>query len=370
MRSLDARALVLELTEGVACQDPAAARTVLMRLRALGIRISIDDFGTGYSSLSYLGQFPVDALKVDRSFVRSITTQHESAAIIGTVAAMARQLGLHIVAEGVERGEQAQALLSLHCDSGQGYLFAPPLDADAATEILHTGISRSDAIHHATRATDATEIADTTAPIGATRAIGTVTTSPATIDVGTSSGAKTASLRFPFSGRWLAVAAAAGVVLALAGVVNRFARDLGALAPTPERSRTAASPAGDTRAPAPSPEGPARTALPSPSSVPTVREPEARSFQIQHLHRLGSCGGRLRVSYQGLLFTPEEKSSNEGFLLAHGEFLPSTSGQTLTIKSHAKTYRFRASTDRRRGRDTSDTASQLQALTATLDRFR
>jgi diguanylate cyclase len=89
---VDPRALVLELTEAVACENPGAVHTVLMQLRALGLRISIDDFGTGYSSLSYLRQFPVDALKIDRSFVRGISNQDENAAIVGTVTNMARQL--------------------------------------------------------------------------------------------------------------------------------------------------------------------------------------------------------------------------------------------------------------------------------------
>jgi EAL domain-containing protein (putative c-di-GMP-specific phosphodiesterase class I) len=134
------QAVVLELTEGVACENPAAVKTALTQLRALGIRISIDDFGTGYSSLSYLRQLPVDTLKVDRSFVLGMRTHDESAAIIGTVTRMARQLGLHVVAEGIEREEQVALLRSLHCESGQGYLFARPLDVDVATEMLKTGV--------------------------------------------------------------------------------------------------------------------------------------------------------------------------------------------------------------------------------------
>ena len=128
--NVNPQTVVLELTEGVACENPAAVKTVLMQLRALGIRISIDDFGTGYSSLVYLRQLPVDTLKVDRSFVLGMRTHDESAAIIGTVTRMARQLGLHVVAEGIEREEQVALLRSLHCESGQGYLFARPLDVD------------------------------------------------------------------------------------------------------------------------------------------------------------------------------------------------------------------------------------------------
>jgi EAL domain-containing protein (putative c-di-GMP-specific phosphodiesterase class I) len=136
---IEPRSLVLELTEGVAMENPTAARSLFMRLRAMGVRISIDDFGTGYSSLAYLQQFPPDALKVDRSFVRAMATDKDTAEIVSGLVAMARQLGLHVVAEGVEHEGQLALLRSVTCAAAQGELFANPLDADAATTFLVTG---------------------------------------------------------------------------------------------------------------------------------------------------------------------------------------------------------------------------------------
>jgi diguanylate cyclase (GGDEF)-like protein len=138
--NVPARSLVLELTEGVAMDDPGAVTTALMRLRALGVRISIDDFGTGYSSLAYLRQFPVDALKIDRSFVRGIAVDKDTAAIVASTISMAQQLGLHVVAEGVEHDDQLAVLRTLKCESAQGYLFAEPLDAAAAADRVATGL--------------------------------------------------------------------------------------------------------------------------------------------------------------------------------------------------------------------------------------
>jgi hypothetical protein len=133
------RGLVLELTEGVAMENPVAVTTLLMRLRAMGIRISLDDFGTGYSSLAYLRQFPVDALKIDQSFVRGLANDKDTAVIVTGIVAMAKDLGLYVVAEGVETDVQRAALHALHCESVQGYLVARPMDARSATSFLLAG---------------------------------------------------------------------------------------------------------------------------------------------------------------------------------------------------------------------------------------
>ena len=115
----------------------------------MGIRISVDDFGTGYSSLAYLRQFPVDTLKLDRSFVRGMETHKDTAEIVGSLTAMAQQLGLHVVAEGVENEEQLSLLRALQCDSAQGYLLAKPLDVNGATEVLRNGLRPDSAADNA-----------------------------------------------------------------------------------------------------------------------------------------------------------------------------------------------------------------------------
>ena len=138
---LEPRRLVLELTEGIAMANPAAVTTLLMRLRAMGVRISVDDFGTGFSSLAYLRQFPIDTLKIDRSFVRGMVTNKDTAEIVVGLMIMSQQLGLHVVAEGIEHEDQCAQLRALKCDAGQGYLFAKPLDVEAAAEVLKTGLA-------------------------------------------------------------------------------------------------------------------------------------------------------------------------------------------------------------------------------------
>jgi len=120
-------ALTLELTESAIMKDARSAAHMLLRLRAVGVRISVDDFGTGYSSLSYLQQFALSALKVDRSFVVNLGRDREDVAIVRTIITLAHALKLVAVAEGIETDAQLARLRSLRCDFGQGYLFARPL---------------------------------------------------------------------------------------------------------------------------------------------------------------------------------------------------------------------------------------------------
>src|SRR4029079_11808734 len=103
----------------MAMENPTAVKSLLMQLRSTGVRISVDDFGTGYSSLAHLRQFPIDTLKIDRSFVRGIETRQDSAAIVGTLTDMARQLALEVVAEGIENEQQLTLLRSLRCHAAQ-----------------------------------------------------------------------------------------------------------------------------------------------------------------------------------------------------------------------------------------------------------
>jgi EAL domain-containing protein (putative c-di-GMP-specific phosphodiesterase class I)/GGDEF domain-containing protein len=125
-----AGALRLEVTETVAIADPDRVRSVLTELRSLGVRVSLDDFGTGYCSLSYLQQFPVDTLKIDRSFISRIGGGGEQGEIIRLIVSLARTLGLEVVAEGTETEEQVAYLGSLGCGYGQGFLFARPVAPD------------------------------------------------------------------------------------------------------------------------------------------------------------------------------------------------------------------------------------------------
>jgi diguanylate cyclase (GGDEF)-like protein/PAS domain S-box-containing protein len=121
------RCLKLEITESVFSDNIEAAVGLLTQLRNLGVQLSIDDFGTGYSSLSYLQRFPIDTLKIDRSFVTQMMENEENLAIVRTIVALARNLGMDVVAEGVETEDQLMLLKKLECENGQGFLFSTPL---------------------------------------------------------------------------------------------------------------------------------------------------------------------------------------------------------------------------------------------------
>lgn len=133
---LDARWVELELTESALMERPDEANRILGELKSLGLSLSVDDFGTGYSSLAYLNVFPLDQLKIDRSFVKAVTTDPKSAAISTSVIALAHRMGLTVVAEGVEHPEQLAFLAEHGCDCMQGYLFSRPLPAEQFAELL------------------------------------------------------------------------------------------------------------------------------------------------------------------------------------------------------------------------------------------
>jgi EAL domain-containing protein (putative c-di-GMP-specific phosphodiesterase class I) len=136
---LDPSRLELELTESQLMQNTEAAIAVLEELKSLGVRIAIDDFGTGYSSLGYLRRFPVDVVKIDRSFIADITSDPEDAAIAQAIIAMAHTLRLDVVAEGVETAEQLALLRDWQCDTAQGYYFSHPLSSDGMARFLTQG---------------------------------------------------------------------------------------------------------------------------------------------------------------------------------------------------------------------------------------
>jgi diguanylate cyclase (GGDEF)-like protein len=133
---LDPTTLTLEITETTLMRDAEATAKRLHMLKQLGVRIAIDDFGTGYSSLAYLRQFPVDALKIDRSFISGIAGSKGSAALIHTLVQLGKTLDIETLAEGIEEQSQLETLQREHCDHGQGFLFSRPLNVDAVEKFL------------------------------------------------------------------------------------------------------------------------------------------------------------------------------------------------------------------------------------------
>jgi EAL domain-containing protein (putative c-di-GMP-specific phosphodiesterase class I) len=136
---LNARQLKLEVTESTVMEHSDRSQKILAELDALGLSLSTDDFGTGYSSLSYLQKFPFERLKIDRSFVHKMDEDSKSEAIVKTILMLGENLGLHIVAEGIETVSQLEKLRAMGCTAGQGYLFSRPIDCEAVEEFLDAG---------------------------------------------------------------------------------------------------------------------------------------------------------------------------------------------------------------------------------------
>jgi EAL domain-containing protein (putative c-di-GMP-specific phosphodiesterase class I) len=133
---LDGRALKLEITETVIMANPELAASMLLQLKRRNIQLCIDDFGTGYSSLSYLHRFPLDTLKIDQSFVRQMEVEAEHTEIVQTIVTLAHNLGMEVIAEGIETQTQLEKLQGFNCELGQGYLFSKPVDSRTATQFI------------------------------------------------------------------------------------------------------------------------------------------------------------------------------------------------------------------------------------------
>ena len=133
--------LEIEITEGTFAQNEEDAVRALQELKSMGVRIAIDDFGTGYSSLSYLKRYPIDSLKIDRSFIKDIGTDQDSTIIPAAIISMAHSLKLKVIAEGVETQQQLAFLHEQGCDEVQGYLVSPPIPSRYIVQLLSTGIT-------------------------------------------------------------------------------------------------------------------------------------------------------------------------------------------------------------------------------------
>ena len=136
---LDPEAIVLEITESTLMIDANATVRRLQTLKSLGVRLAIDDFGTGFSSLSYLRQFPVDILKIDRSFLATVTTSVQTAVLVHSLVQLGKALGLDVIAEGIEHLDQLEALRDTECRLAQGFLFAQAVPRDEMDRLLQFG---------------------------------------------------------------------------------------------------------------------------------------------------------------------------------------------------------------------------------------
>jgi EAL domain-containing protein (putative c-di-GMP-specific phosphodiesterase class I) len=133
---MDPHSLELEVTESVLMKNAEAATSILKSVRDIGIRVSVDDFGTGYSSLSYLRRFPLDALKIDQSFLHKIYVAPDDSIIVSAIIDMGRAIGLRVIAEGVETVEELAFLKANNCDEAQGYYFSRAVPAEEFVKLL------------------------------------------------------------------------------------------------------------------------------------------------------------------------------------------------------------------------------------------
>jgi len=139
---VDAHCIELEVTETAFMNEPMVAQQVLKDLKNLGLSIALDDFGTGYSSLGYLHSFPIDTVKIDRSFVQNLSCDRRSLDIVRAIVMMAQSFGIQVVAEGIESEEEAAALVGVGCSVGQGFLFSQPLQIDAALKYARETVEK------------------------------------------------------------------------------------------------------------------------------------------------------------------------------------------------------------------------------------
>jgi EAL domain len=315
-----------------------------MRLRAMGVRISVDDFGTGYSSLAYLQQFPIDVLKLDRSFVRGMIANKDSAAIVASLIGMSQQLGLRVVAEGIEHDDQLAQLRALKCEAGQGDLFAKPLDVEQAAQLLKTGL----ALQPQRRGNaNASVRRDEGVPQLWTRG---------RLFMARRRAAVAAVVALLSSGALLAALFGAGPALGLSRV------SIVDVEPQLTGKASTSSPAS-VLTPELMAERPVRPSV-SPVSLETTAPPAliaTTSLDVVHLHRIGSCHGRLEVSRNGVAFVSKE---GDGLTLKYTEFLHALEDDTLILKSVNKTYRFKAAASGKEG------GNQLRGLADRIARSR
>mgnify|MGYP000861923548 CR=1 FL=1 len=363
---LEANRLVLELTEGSIMEKPEAASRSLMELRIMGAQVAVDDFGTGYSSLSRLCKFPLDYLKIDRNFVAGIESSRDAHEVIRTINELASQLGLRVIAEGIETRGQLELVRSLGCGFGQGFLFSQGVGSEQAEFLLMNGLPKQVA-----QEPEAVLVCPEPLPPPPRR-----------------------SLRV---NRKLVFAGAAAIVLICTGT---FLAKFSSVPPPPPshdfipqvrasalESPPATGPAKEapppvveveptatpklsTAAVIPAPPKPAAPALPPPVKEEARKEqpqpqpaPQAHRYPVVHDHVIGNCKGTLEVSHDAISYVSEHEKCN--FSLKYPECSYRLKDGRLTITSKSKNYRFKAAD----AKDKQENYSRLEAILQSIFMF-
>lgn len=341
---LDPHRLVLEVTESGVMENPASICDRLMQLRVMGIRIGLDDFGTGYSSLSHLRQIPADCLKIDRSFVQRLGRGRDNSSIAGSIAGLAHQLGLRVIAEGIETAEQLEGVRAFRCEYGQGFLFSKPLSAPEAAELLEAGLP----------------LAPQEEKSGF-EAVGAMQRMRGRLAPATAAASHFAACL----AEKIPARKAAPVLVALAALVltGGFAVLLNRAIPAPPPPiEFPAHPPGFTE-PLMIPETLSRTQE-TVVAAPARPEAPAASYPVIHDHVFGNCKGVLKIDRDGIAFVSEE--GKDSFRSGYPEFSCSLSGNQLIIETDSRTYRFKSAA----ARSDEENKSTILKMIESISRFR
>lgn len=353
---LDARNLVLELTEGMAMENPEAARSLLMQMRVMGAKIAIDDFGTGYSSLAHLRRFPLDYLKIDHSFVKSIEKKPDAREILRTIRTLAHQLGLRVIVEGIESSGQLELVRSMGCEYAQGFLFSKPVGGEQVGPYLQEGFAFDCEGRPARDDAQAGEVeAGSSGPEAQ------------------SPGLRWKPWRNPIAclrrHRALALATAA-VLLLMGNMVLHTDGDtpgpaadppaLVATAPAEKAPRAIVPPAPAATPPAAKADAGAPEAETPPAKARPV---PAAAYGVEHSHRIGSCKGTLKITPEAISYAAE--NGKDDFTFKHTQCSYSLEGARLAVRTASRTYRFRSL-----GAKGEENLNNLNRIMKQLSRYR
>jgi diguanylate cyclase (GGDEF)-like protein len=326
---LDPQGLMLELTEGIVMEDPEETKSVLMQLRVMGARIALDDFGTGYSSMAYLHRLPLDFLKIDRSFVRSMENTADALEIVRTIKALANQLGLRIIAEGIETTRQLELLRSMSCEFGQGFLYSKAVRAEDAESLLLKGFASREGVSLPVSSAEENKPGNSLQQA--------IPPMPDVLDPAQGYGWRRI---LPTAKKWIPLGLTVLILLSmgiLLAAVNRWFSPPGFPAAADNPGKAVSSTENDQTPPA-------RASQTAPAVVPKtakVKAPESvYNYPVQHDHCLGSCKGTLRITRDAVLFVSENKKHS--FELKHSQCSCVLDGDQLSVKTGSKVYNFKS----------------------------
>jgi diguanylate cyclase (GGDEF)-like protein/PAS domain S-box-containing protein len=343
----DANGLILELTEGGVMENPDAANRILMQLRVTGARIALDDFGTGYSSLAHLCRFPLDYLKIDRSFVRNIETNKNARDIVRTISSLAHQLGLCVIAEGIERPGQLDLIRSLGCEYGQGFLFSKAVGNDKVQALLKDGFPSWEVNNN-------TALIANEGEMKPGLHIQDALMLPAVNPDSDKPQIEEKGRNFRVSRATVLICSAVIFLLLIVGLLA----GINSPTPMPATEEIPMPVISDVKL-EPPPEPPPKAAGIAKKKIPVP----VYNYPVVHSHFMGKCKGTLKVTRDTLSYISENEKCN--FNLNYADFDYSLDRDQLEIKAEAQTYHFSSTNAPTK----EENQSQLQEIFQSISRY-